>query len=134
MYLFAGYQVFQFDHTYFRFHLLPLRKIVIFDLISWCGNFTETFSPNCSKLCGNCAFSQNFHNGKLREIALFHVVSLLSNNFSVSLHFSFTFHFLSSFLIVEQLHVIYPELLKRMDDNVDENRLATTFAFTQYFK
>lgn len=35
---------------------------------------------------------------------------------------------------VDQLHVIYPELLKRMDDSVDENRIVTCYAFSAYFK
>ena len=56
-----------------------------FYLISWCRNFVERYSfCICSfilklcicilKLCGNCAFPQNFHTRKLGEITVFNVV------------------------------------------------------------
>ena len=56
-----------------------------FYLISWCRNFVERHSfCICSvilklcicilKLCGNCAFPQNFHTRKLGEITVFNVV------------------------------------------------------------
>ena len=48
-----------------------------FHLISWCGNFVERHSfhklcRNCSKLCGNCDFPQNFLTRKLGEITVFY--------------------------------------------------------------
>ena len=44
-----------------------------FWLISWYGNFAQ-FQANHSKLCGNCAFLQNFHIRKLGEITVIYVV------------------------------------------------------------
>ena len=44
-----------------------------FRLISWYGNFAQ-FQTNHSKLCGNCAFLQNFHTRKLGEITVICVV------------------------------------------------------------
>ena len=50
-----------------------LRKIPYFYLISWRGNFVERHSFRM-KLCGNCAFPQNFHTRKLCEVTVFFVV------------------------------------------------------------
>ena len=47
-----------------------LRKIPLFYLISWCR----------PKLCGNCAFPQNFHTRKLGEITVFYGVIPVSTN------------------------------------------------------
>ena len=65
VYLFARHKVFQFSRIYFRFNLLPLRKLTKFHLISICGNFIETFnyrrvsgeSPETlQKLCNSINF------------------------------------------------------------------------------
>ena len=48
-----------------------LRKIPQFRQISWCGNFMERQFRQSPKLCGNCAFPQNFHTKKLGEITVF---------------------------------------------------------------
>ena len=37
-------------------------------------------------------------------------------------------------ILVEHLHLIYPELLKRMDDSSDEIRIVTTKSFSAYFR
>ena len=51
-----------------------LRKIPQFHPISWRGNFVEKHSGKTQairpKLCGNCAFPQNFHTRKLGEITV----------------------------------------------------------------
>ena len=46
-----------------------LRTMPKFHLISCSGNFA--IGP---KLCGNCAFPQNFHTKKVGEITVFYVV------------------------------------------------------------
>ena len=45
----------------------------------WCGNFVERGSflivvGECPKLCGNCAFPQNFHTKKLGKITVSYAV------------------------------------------------------------
>ena len=40
-------------------------------------NVISTNHPNRSKLCGNCAFPQNFHTRKLAEITVFYAVHFL---------------------------------------------------------
>ena len=45
-----------------------LRKVVPYYL-EW--NHTLRKIPNCPKLCGNCAFPQNFHTRKSGEITVF---------------------------------------------------------------
>ena len=39
--------------------------------ILWKGTVSAQFRANRSKLCGNCAFPQNFHTSKLGEITVF---------------------------------------------------------------
>ena len=53
-----------------------LRKVQIFHLISWCGNFVKrhSFWANCPKLSRNYAFPQNFQIRKLGEITVFYAV------------------------------------------------------------
>ena len=46
---------------------LTLRKIPLFHLISWCGNFVNAQFRNC-------AFPLNLYTTKLGEIAVFYVV------------------------------------------------------------
>ena len=60
-----------------------LRKIPQFHLICWCGDFVQRHSFRIAsgdwpKLCGSCAFLQDFHTRKLGEIKVFYAVS---NNF-----------------------------------------------------
>ena len=59
-----------------KFNLICFSKA--FHLISWCENFVEKAQfPHAipPKLCGNCAFPQNFHTRKLGEIVAFSAVS-----------------------------------------------------------
>ena len=45
--------------------------------ILWKDTVTAYFLVNRPKLCGNCAFPQNFHTRKLGEITLFYAVVML---------------------------------------------------------
>ena len=42
---------------------------------------------NCPKLCGNCAFPQNFHTRKLREITVFFAVIMAKSRYEAILNF-----------------------------------------------
>ena len=44
--------------------------------ILWKGTVSAEFWTICPKLCGNCAFLQNFHNRKSGEIAVFYAVKV----------------------------------------------------------
>ena len=65
-----------------------LRKLPHFHLISWYGNFVERHSfrivSNHPKLCGNCAFPQNFHTRKLGEITVLYAVPVQINGLESS--------------------------------------------------
>ena len=54
----------------------PLRKIPYFPLISWCAEILWKGTANRPKLCGSCAFPQNFHTRKLDENTVFFAVFL----------------------------------------------------------
>ena len=54
--------------------MYSLHKIPQFHLIRWCGDFVERHRRIWPKLCGNCAFSQNFCTRKLGEISVFYAV------------------------------------------------------------
>ena len=41
----------------------------------FCGKTQFPLSANRPKLCGNCAFPQNFHTMKLGEITVFYAVT-----------------------------------------------------------
>ena len=43
--------------------------------ILWKDTVSEYYA-NCPKLCGNCAFPQNFHTRKLGEITVFYAVKI----------------------------------------------------------
>ena len=53
-----------------------LHKVPKFHLISCCGNFV--FLAICPKLCGNCAFSQNFHTRHQVKLRYF-MLAVISN-------------------------------------------------------
>ena len=65
-----------------RFHffvIVALHKIPKFRLIQRCGIFEERYISGIvsvlrPKLCGSCAFSQNFHTRKLGETSVFYAV------------------------------------------------------------
>ena len=51
----------------------------------WKGTVSAQFWAIRPKLCGNCAFPQNFHTGKLGEIAIiFTVMSTFSDHKNLS--------------------------------------------------
>ena len=59
--------------------LRALRKISKFHLMSWFGNimetqFSQSFGWYTRKLCGSCAFPENFYTRKLGEITVFYAV------------------------------------------------------------
>ena len=65
-----------FFTTYTLFLSNPLQKISQFYIISWCRSFVKRtvfaeFRTSRWKLCGRCAFSQNFHNRQLGEVFVF---------------------------------------------------------------
>ena len=45
--------------------------------ILWKGTVSSEFRAIRPKLCGNCAFPQNFHTAELGEITVFYAVRLL---------------------------------------------------------
>ena len=47
--------------------------------ILWKHTVSAEFRVNRPKLCGNCAFSQNFHTRKLGKITMVHAVTVQSN-------------------------------------------------------
>ena len=52
-----------------------LRKIPKFQLIFWCVTFVA-FGYFTQKLCGNCAFPQNFQTRKLPKMSVIYVVAV----------------------------------------------------------
>ena len=57
--------------------------------ILWKGTDSPQFQANRPKLCGDCAFKQNFHTRKLDEITLFFAVTdRLNRNLHVILKFT----------------------------------------------
>ena len=44
--------------------------------ILWKGTVSSEFRAIRPKLCGNCAFPQNFHTRKLSEFSVFYAVSV----------------------------------------------------------
>ena len=66
-----------------------LQKIPQFHLISWCINLMErqSFHVIHQKLCGNCAFPQNFHTRKLGEITVFYTVHVINCIFIISVRY-----------------------------------------------
>ena len=69
-----------------------LHKLSKFQLISGCDDFTETHvSPelraDCSKLCKNCVFTQNFQTRKLNEITVFYEMNVGDGVFVMHLEY-----------------------------------------------
>ena len=54
--------------------VFPLHFLQTKELWTSCNNFFKDDTANRPKLCGNCAFAQNFHTRKLGEITVFFAV------------------------------------------------------------
>ena len=60
-------------------HCAKYRKFTQFSDVEilWKRTVSEQFRANHPKLCGNCAFPQNFHASKSGEITVFYAVLIL---------------------------------------------------------
>ena len=57
----------------------------IFLVWKFCGKAQFSYTANRPKLCGNCAFPQNFHSRKLGELMVFYAVLAMSFSYLISL-------------------------------------------------
>ena len=61
---------------FYKLHFKKYRYFTLFPglEILWKLTVSAEFRMNCPKLCGNCAFPQNFHTRKLGKISVFYAV------------------------------------------------------------